>query len=96
MSVLVSPRLALASGTAFIFSELADFAVYTPLQEKRFVLAVVLSGIVGSIVDSVIFLKLAGIPLGAALPGLLLAKIWVQLLAGPLAGWLRTRIPQPA
>ena len=96
LSVLVSPRLAVASGTAFFFSELVDFAVYTPLQERRFVLAVVLSGVVGSVVDSVIFLTLAAIPLAAALPGLLLAKVWVQLLAGPVAAWLRRRIPQPA
>lgn len=91
LSVLVSPRLAVASGTAFLFSELVDFAVYTPLQERRFVLAVVLSGIVGSVVDSVIFLSLAGIPLATALPGLLLAKVWVQLLAAPAAAWLRRR-----
>lgn len=96
LSVLVSPRLAVASGSAFLFSELVDFAVYTPLQEHRFVLAVVLSGIVGSVVDSVIFLSLAGIPLGVALPGLLLAKVWVQLLAGPVAAWLRGRVPQAA
>ncbi|HEX6924000.1 MAG TPA: VUT family protein [Longimicrobiaceae bacterium] len=94
LSVLVSPRLAVASGSAFLFSELVDFAVYTPLQERRFVLAVVLSGIVGSVVDSVIFLSLAGIPLAAALPGLLLAKFWVQLGAGPVAAWLRTRVSQ--
>ena len=31
-----------------------------------------------------LFLRIAGIPSGAALPGLLLAKLWVQLLA--LAG----------
>lgn len=93
LSVLVSPQLALASGTAFLFSELADFAVYTPLQRHRFVLAVVLSGIVGSVVDSLLFLSIAAIPLAAALPGLLLAKLWVQLLAGPLAAWLRTRLP---
>lgn len=93
LSVLVSPRLALASGSAFLFSELADFAVYTPLQRRRFVLAVFLSGIVGSVVDSLIFLSLAGIPLGAALPGLLLGKFWVQLLGIPLAMWLRRRLP---
>ena len=58
--------------------------------------AVVLSGIVGSAVDSVLFLSLAGIPLAAALPGLLLAKVWVQLLAAPMAAWLRRRLPQPA
>jgi queuosine precursor transporter len=96
LSVLVSPRLAVASGSAFLFSELVDFAVYTPLQERRFVLAVVASGIIGSVVDSVLFLGLAGIPLAAALPGLLLAKVWVQLLAAPVAGWLRVRLPQEA
>ena len=96
LSVVVSPRLALASGSAFLFSELVDFAVYTPLQERRFVLAVVLSGLVGSVVDSVLFLSLAGIPLAAALPGLLLAKVWIQLLAGPFAAWLRRRVPQTA
>ena len=96
LSVLVSPRLAVASGSAFVFSELVDFAVYTPLQKRRFVLAVVLSGIVGSAVDSVLFLALAGIPLAAAHPGLLLAKVWVQLLAGPIAAWLRRRTLQVA
>lgn len=96
LSVLVSPRLALASGTAFFFSELADYAVYTPLQRRRFVTAVILSGVVGSVVDSLIFLSIAGIPLAAALPGLLLAKLWVQILAGPVAGWLRDRVLQPA
>jgi hypothetical protein len=33
------------------------------------------------------------IPLAAALPGLLLAKLWVQLLATPVAAWLRDRLP---
>ncbi len=35
LSVLVSPEFALASGAAFLFSELADFAVYTPLRERH-------------------------------------------------------------
>ena len=93
LSVAVDPRLALASGSAFFFSELADLAVYTPLQRRSFVLAVLLSGIAGSVVDSLIFLGVAGIPLAAALPGLLLAKLWVQLLATPVAAWLRDRLP---
>lgn len=93
LSVLVEPRLALASGVSFFFSELVDFGVYTPLQQRHFVLAVVASGVVGSVVDSVLFLRIAGIPLAAALPGLLLAKVWVQLLAAPVAAWLRGRIP---
>ena len=93
LSVLVSPQLALASGSAFLVSELADFAVYTPLQRRRFVLAVLLSGVVGSLIDSLVFLGVAGIPLGVALPGLLLGKLWVQLAALPLPAWLRRRLP---
>jgi uncharacterized PurR-regulated membrane protein YhhQ (DUF165 family) len=96
LSVLVSPRLALASGSSFAVSELCDFAVYTPLERRHFVLAVLLSGVVGSVVDSAIFLHLAGIPLAAALPGLLLAKVWVQLLATPVAAWLRRAVPAVA
>jgi len=94
LSAGVSPRLALASGSAFLLSELVDFAVYTPLQRRRFVLAVVASGVVGSVVDSVVFLRVAGIPLGAALAGLLVGKLWVQLAAVPLAAWLRRRLPE--
>jgi len=96
LSVLVNPRLALASGTAFLFSELADFAVYTPLQRRHFVAAVVASGIVGSVLDSLIFLGIVGVPLAAALPGLLLGKFWVQLGAAPVAAWFRTRVPMAA
>src|SRR5436190_21754949 len=35
LSALVSPQFALASGAAFLLSELADFAVYTPLRERN-------------------------------------------------------------
>ena len=80
LSALVDPRLALASGSAFFFSEMVDLAVYTPLERRNFALAVLLSGVAGSIVDSVIFLGVAGIPFAAALPGLLLAKLSAQAL----------------
>jgi uncharacterized PurR-regulated membrane protein YhhQ (DUF165 family) len=54
------PALAVASGAAFLLSELADFLVYTPLRERgRHVLAVLSSGVVGSLVDSAVFLWLA-------------------------------------
>ena len=96
LSALVDPRLALASGSAFFFSEMVDLAVYTPLERRNFALAVLLSGVAGSIVDSVIFLGVAGIPFAAALPGLLLAKLWIQLLATPVAGWLRDQVPARA
>ncbi len=43
-----------------------------------------LAGLAAIVVDSVVFLTLAGIPLAAALPGQLLGKCWV-VLAGSVA-----------
>lgn len=59
LSWFISPTFAIASGAAFLFGELADFAVYTPLREKQWATAVIASNIVGSIVDSILFLWLA-------------------------------------
>lgn len=93
ISALLSPRLALASATAFFFSELVDYAVFTPLQRRGLVLGVLVSGVAASVADSTIFLTLAGIPLGVALPGQLLGKVWIQLAATPIVAWLRPRLP---
>lgn len=59
LSAFISPQLALASGTAFLFSELADLSVYTPLRERHWLGAVAASNSVGLVVDSVLFLLLA-------------------------------------
>jgi queuosine precursor transporter len=59
ISALFDPTLGLASGTAFLVSELADMAVYTPLRERRWLLAILLSNSVGLVVDSALFLWLA-------------------------------------
>jgi len=56
---VASPSLAIASGAAFLLSELADFAAFTPLYRRRFYLALVLSVFAGSVVDSALFLWLA-------------------------------------
>lgn len=83
LSCLVAPpALVLASGTAFAISELADFAVYTPLYRRRFLLAVAASSIVGLVVDSIIFLWLAFGSL-ELLAGLVIGKLWMVLLALP-------------
>lgn len=73
-------RIALASGAAFLLSELADFAVYQPLRERRWLLAVALSNTVGAVVDSVVFLGLAFGSL-AFLPGQVVGKSWITLVA---------------
>lgn len=59
---LSTPVLALASGAAFLVSEAADMAVYTPLRRRGWARAVVASNVVGGIVDTLVFLTLAGFP----------------------------------
>ncbi len=90
-----NPTIAVASGGTFLISESLDFAVYTPLQRRWFVPAVVASGIVAAVVDSLVFLKWAGIPYGhGALAGLIVAKLLVVLVVGgPLAYGLRRVLP---
>jgi queuosine precursor transporter len=84
-----SPAIAVASGVTFLLSESCDFLVYTPLQARHFPFAVVGSGLVADVVDSTVFLTLAGIPLAVALPGQLVGKAWVVLIGGVVAGLLR-------
>jgi uncharacterized PurR-regulated membrane protein YhhQ (DUF165 family) len=82
------PALILASAAAFFLSELADFAVYTPLQARGLVLAVFASSIVGLVVDSVLFLYLAFGSL-EFLTGQILGKTWMVLLALPVVHLIR-------
>src|SRR5499426_125506 len=56
---LAPPSLVIASAAAFLLSEFADFAVYTPLARRRLVAAVIASSVVGLVVDSIVFLWLA-------------------------------------
>lgn len=84
LSVLVAPpSLVIASGLAFLLSELADFAVYTPLARRRFYWAVVLSCLAGSVVDSLLFLWVAFGSLDH-LEGQVIGKIYAALT---FVGW---------
>jgi len=75
-SALIAPtELVIASGVAFLLSELADFAVYTPLQRRGLVLAVVTSSAVGLVVDSFVFLSLAFHNLDF-IAGQIVGKVW--------------------
>ena len=84
--LLAPPALVVASAVAFLLSELVDFAVYTPLQERRLILAVVASSVVGLVIDSTVFLYLAFGSLDF-LSGQIVGKAWMVLLAIPLI-WL--------
>ncbi len=89
-ALLASPSLIIASGTAFLLSEFADLAVYTPLARRRLVAAVVASSVVGLIVDSIVFLWLAFGSL-EFLAGQVVGKGWMVLLSVPFVAWLRRR-----
>jgi len=87
---IAPPALVVASAVAFLLSEFADLAVYTPLQNRGLVLAVAASGAVGLVVDSVVFLWLAFGSLDYLL-GQVVGKAWMVLLALPLVALLRRR-----
>jgi uncharacterized PurR-regulated membrane protein YhhQ (DUF165 family) len=82
--------LVVASATAFLLSELADLAVYTPLARRRLVAAVIASSCAGLVVDSIVFLWLAFGSLDF-LAGQVVGKAWMVLLSIPLVAWLRRR-----
>ena len=75
-------RWCLPRRVAFLLSEFADFAVYTPLARRRLVAAVVASSIVGLVVDSIVFLWLAFGSL-EFLFGQIVGKVWMVLLSIP-------------
>lgn len=85
------PALVVASVAAFMLAELADMAVYTPLRRRRLILAVVASGVVGSVVDSAVFLWLAFGSLDY-LAGQVVGKIWMTALAVPVILAMRRRL----
>lgn len=91
LSALISPQFALASGVAFLLSELADYAIYTPLREKSWLSAVALSNTVGLVLDSVIFLSLAFGSL-EFLPGQIVGKAWVTAAAVLVLWFLKSRL----
>jgi uncharacterized PurR-regulated membrane protein YhhQ (DUF165 family) len=74
------PALVIASAAAFLLSELADMLIYTPLRERRLMLAVFTSGVAGSVVDSAVFLWLAFGSL-TYMPGQVVGKLWASLIA---------------
>jgi uncharacterized PurR-regulated membrane protein YhhQ (DUF165 family) len=88
LSAALDPALALASGVAFLLAESLDLFVYTPLQRRHLVGAVVASNVVGIIVDSIVFLTIAFGSL-ALLEGQVIGKAWMTLVAIPAVYGIR-------
>lgn len=93
LSYAISPAFALASGVAFLVSELFDFAVYAPLRKRHWLGAVALSNTVGLLVDSVLFLWLAFGSL-AFIEGQIVGKLWMTALAVIVLWWGRRAVSQ--
>ncbi len=89
-AAVAPPALVVASAIAFLISELADLAIYTPLARRRLIAAVMASSLVGICVDSILFLWLAFGSL-QLLPGQILGKAWMVLLSIPFVIYLRRR-----
>jgi uncharacterized PurR-regulated membrane protein YhhQ (DUF165 family) len=59
ISYFINPSLAVASTVAFALGELSDFFVYSEVKKKSRTAAVIISGVVGGVIDSLVFLKIA-------------------------------------
>jgi queuosine precursor transporter len=60
--VLATPRLAIASGTAFLFGQLLDISVFNRLRNGLWWLAPWVASVLGSIIDTAVFFTLAFAP----------------------------------
>ncbi|WP_238481680.1 VUT family protein [Pseudochrobactrum algeriensis] len=56
---LASPRLAVASGSAFLFAQLLDISVFSRLRRLRWWKAPLAAALCGSVLDTILFFSLA-------------------------------------
>ena len=73
---LISVRIAIGSGTAFLVSQLLDVQVFDKLRDKQWFIAPLGSSLIGSSVDTFIFFSIAFYATGVP---------WVTLSLGDLA-----------
>jgi len=81
---LISVRIAIGSGTAFIVAQLLDVQIFDKLRKKKWFVAPLISSLIGSIVDTFLFFFIAfygtGIPWVTLSLGDLAVKLFVALL----------------
>ena len=88
--IFAPPALVAASVTAFLLSELADLAVFTPLQKRGLIVAALASSAAGLVVDSVVFLWMAFGDL-QFLAGQVVGKALMVILTIPVLYLIRER-----
>jgi len=72
---LATPRIALASGCAFLCAQLSDIQVFHQLRDRLWWQAPLLGGVVGAILDTFVFFSIAFAATGVP---------WVTLMFGDL------------
>lgn len=82
--VLATPRVAVASGAAFLFGQLLDVSVFARLRRQAWWRAPLLASLLGSALDTALFFSLAFAGVAAmsapvTLPGGAIAPLWVSL-----------------
>ena len=81
---LISVRIAIGSGTAFVVAQLLDVQIFDKLRKKKWFIAPLTSSLIGSTVDTFLFFSVAfyatGIPWVTLSLGDLVVKIFVALL----------------
>ena len=81
---LISIRIAIGSGTAFIVAQLLDVQIFDQLRQKKWFIAPLTSSLIGSIVDTFLFFSISfygtGIPWLTLSFGDLAVKIFVALV----------------
>ena len=83
-SNLISKRIAVGSGTAFLIAQLLDVQVFDKLREKVWYVAPLVSSLIGSFIDTFLFFSIAfygtGVNWITLSFGDLLVKIFVALM----------------
>lgn len=92
--LVANPAIAVASAVAFLLAELADLAIYTPLRRRGYIRAAIASNIVGALVDTVVFLGIAGFPIQDAIAGQMVGKLAVTAFAVALVAVVRAARPK--
>ena len=81
---LISIRIAVGSGTAFIVAQLLDVQVFDKLRRKTWFIAPLFSSLIGSIVDTFLFFSISfygtGVPWVTLSLGDLAVKIFVAII----------------
>ena len=81
---LISIRIAIGSGTAFLVAQLLDVQIFDKLRKKKWFIAPLTSSLIGSTVDTFLFFSIAfyatGIPWFTLSIGDLAVKLFVAML----------------